>query len=168
VSELNDPIQIRILDIFTRFAKGDRYANIDFLVNSKRQGDPINEWYEQIDKRLYDLRVSKKKKIRIRANADLMDSLMTPLTMVRHTEESGDAITTVSKASFLTGVNSAIAKYRQLYVLQIVRYWVELLLMINIKNYQTGQSEIPDLSEYFAIFYNSDKYFLTRKTYEKN
>lgn len=168
LNQLNDPIQIQILDLFTRFAKGDRYANIDLLVNRQRQSDPIKEWYETIDKRLFELRVSKRKKDRIEQNAEVIDLLMSKFTLVRHTEESGAEINSVKKASTLTGMNESIIKYRQLYVLQIIRYWVEFLHQINYKSYQVRCPEIPHLSEYFAIFYNKDKFFLTRKTYEKN
>jgi hypothetical protein len=31
-----------------------------------------------------------------------------------------------------------------------------------------GNEDIPFMSEMFAIFYNPDSYFKTRKTYEKN
>lgn len=38
---LNDPIHLAILKILSDFAQGDRYSNIDLVVGSRRQSDPI-------------------------------------------------------------------------------------------------------------------------------
>jgi hypothetical protein len=40
-TDLNDDIHLKIMSILSKFAKGDRYSNIDFLVKSKYQSDPI-------------------------------------------------------------------------------------------------------------------------------
>ncbi len=167
-NKIEDTIQLNILDILSRFAKGDRYSNIDFLVKSKYQSDPIKEWYEKIDKKLYQIRVSEKKKKKIEFNAEMIGRLLNPVASVRHYSESREEIRDIKSASFLTGMTESIAKYRQLYILQIVRYWVELNRELQYKAMKLGKEDIPFMTEIFAIFNNKDSYFLTRKTYEKN
>lgn len=41
---ITDEIQLDIIDFFTTFAKGSRYYNIDALVGSEKQKDPLLEW----------------------------------------------------------------------------------------------------------------------------
>lgn len=164
-NKIEDKIQLDILDILSRFAKGDRYSNIDFLVKSKYQSDPIKEWHEKVDKKLYQKRVSDKKKKKIEFNAEMIGRLMNPVASVRHYSESREEIRDVETASFLTGMTESIAKYRQLYVLQIVRYWVELNRSLQYKAMELRNEDIPFMTEIFAIFNNRDSYFLTRKTY---
>ena len=65
-------------------------------------------------------------------------------------------------------MTEAVSKYRQLYLLQIIRYWVELLGDLQYRASNIDNEKIPYFTEIFAIFFNDDKYFLTRKTYEKN
>ncbi len=93
---------------------------------------------------------------------------MGPMSLVRHTCESGNELNSVYSASRATGMNEAVSKYRQLSLLQIIRYWVELLYKLQYKAQALGKQEIPFFGDIFSIFYNEDKYFLTRKTYENN
>jgi hypothetical protein len=67
----------------------------------------------------------------------------------------------------MTGINEAVAPYRQLYVVQVIRYWTELLSSLQYKAMETGSQEIPFFSEIFAPFYNDDSYIRTRKTWDK-
>lgn len=166
--EVNEIIHLKILSILSKFAKGDRYSNINFLVKSSSQSDPIKDWSENVDKIIFEQRVSKSKKERIRDNARLADLMIGSFAIVRHTDESRKEITDVESASYLTGMTESIFKYRQLYVLQIIRYWVEILRNLEHKAMLLGNEDIPFMSDIFAIFYNPDSYFKTRKTYEKN
>lgn len=161
-----DKIHFKILTILNSFAKGDRYSNINLLTNSDRKSDSIKSWHE-IDIYLFENRVSKKKKEKIRYNAEIVGKLMSPFSIVRHLSESRDEITDVETASFQTGMYEAVSKYRQLYVLQIIRYWVEILRGLQYEAMNIGKQEIPHFSEIFALFNNSDAYFLTRKTFDR-
>ncbi len=167
-NKIDDSLQVEILNILSRFAKGDRYSNIDFLVKGKYQSDPIKDWHEKIDLNLYKNRVSKKKKEKIQYNAKLIGELLGHATSVRHYSESREEINDVESASFLIGMTESISKYRQLYVLQIVRYWVELNRKLQYTAMELGNQDIPFMTEIFTIFNNQDSYFLTRKAYEKN
>jgi hypothetical protein len=167
-NEITDPIQLEILTILSKFAKGDRYSNIDFLVNSKYQSDPTRNWHEKVDKELYKIRVSKRKKESIELNSKLIGEIFNPVSSVRYYSESREEINDMESASFLTGMTESIAKYRQLYVLQIVRYWFEVIRSLQYTAMKLGHQDIPWMTEVFAIFNNKDSYFKTRKTFEKN
>lgn len=156
----------RILNILSKFAKGDRYSNLNSLVNSKYKSDPIFEWNENIDKKIYELRVSKRKKQKIEFNSKIVGQLLSPISHVSYFSESRKEINEVEQASFLTGVYESVSKYRQLYVLQIIRYWVIILRDLQYKAMELRKGDIPYFSEIFVTFYNSDNYFLTRKTYD--
>ena len=84
--------------------------------------------------------------------------------MVLHTSELGKEITDVEEASHMTGIYEAVAPYRRFYVLQVIRYWVELLSSLQDQAMKTGSQDIPCFSEIFAHFYNVDSYIRTRKT----
>jgi hypothetical protein len=83
-----------------------------------------------VDEPLYDLRVSERQKEKIRRNARIIDRLSGSFMMVRHTGEDRAEINSIEDASFRAGKSEVVAKYRQLYVVQIIRYWVELLVSL--------------------------------------
>lgn len=166
LNNLDDKIYCDIIDILTRFAKGDRYSNINLLVTQSRTSDPIYDWSQMVDRFLYDTRVSDNKKRRIEYNAQIIGEILEPFSLVNHTSETRQNLTTVSSASRLTGMTEAVSRYRQLYILQILRYWTELLSSIGYKAMEMNRKEnIPFFSEIFAVFYSEDRYFLERKTF---
>tara|TARA_R110002049_G_scaffold240426_1_gene414198 strand:- start:1478 stop:2305 length:828 start_codon:yes stop_codon:yes gene_type:complete len=165
--KIDDPIQIEILKVLSSFAKGDRYSNIDFLANSKHQSDPTRTWHEQVDKKLYENRVSEKKKLYIEANAKYMNQMFGQAVGVRFQSESREEINNLEKSVFLSGMTESIEKYRRLYILQIIRYWVEIIRSLQHSARQLNLRDIPWFSEIFSIFNNDDSFFLRRKTYEK-
>ena len=163
---LDDPIHQSALKILAEFAQGDRYSNIDLIVGAKRQSDPIASWFKEVDMPLYETRVSNKKKETIDGNAAVIAAMLAQHALVRHTSETGGEITDVEDASRRTGMQTAVAPYRQLYVLQIIRYWVELLGSLQYAAMQIGGEDIPFFSEVFGMFYNDDSYIKTRKTWD--
>lgn len=168
INNIDDPIQLEILKILSSFAKGARYSNIDFLVSSKHQGDPTKNWHEKVDKRLFDIRVSERKKIAIANNARLMNQMFGQSVGVRFHSESREEINDLERSDYLSEMTEAIKKYRRLYILQIIRYWVELITGLQYSARESGLKDIPWFTEIFAIFYNDDQFFLRRKTFEKD
>jgi hypothetical protein len=163
---LDDPIHSAILGCLHNFAEGDRYANINLLAGAPSATDPVAAWHQEVDLPLFRLRVSPAKQARIRRNAQMIDQLIGPMSMVVHLSETGDAIDNLEDASFRTGAMEAVGPYRQLYVLQIIRYWVEVLGELQYPAMQVSD-DIPHFSEVLAIFNNDDSYFRSRKTWEK-
>ena len=162
------PICLNILTILSQFAKGDRYANLNFLTGIDSQNDPIANWWREIDGILFYVKVSPAKRKRIEHNANIAHNLFNDISHIRHTNEDGTKIDSVGLGSFLTGMNEAIGKYRQLYVLYIIRYWAYLLKQLQHAAMRVGRNEIPWFNEIFSLFLNSDSYLKTRKTFDKD
>lgn len=167
LNSLDSSAHKNILKLLSSFAKGDRYSNINILVNSKQQSDPLADWFEKVDLALFNEKVSQYKKSKIGHNAVIAHKLLEDVASVQHRSETGTEINSVFDGSYRTGVFEAVAPYRQLFVLQIIRYWVELICELEVEAMSLGSEDIPFLSEIFAHFYNSDSYFKTRKTWDK-
>jgi hypothetical protein len=164
--KLQEPVHLAIVSILSEFGMGDRYSNINLLVGNPRSGDPMGRWHTEVDTPLFTSIVGERRKERIERNARLAEGLLGGVSTVLHISETGDMITTMVDGSRRTGVYGATAPYRQLYVLQIIRYWVEVLRLLEAKAAAVSD-DIPSF-EMFAIFHNDDSYLRTRKTFEKN
>ncbi|TKB70101.1 MAG: hypothetical protein E8D52_03365 [Nitrospira sp.] len=164
--QLSDPFHSAILDCLHRFAEGDRYSNINLLVGAPSSSDPISLWHEKVDMPLFDKHVSPARKVLIGSKARAMAQMMAGHTMVLYTSETGDTISDMENASYRTGVFEFVGPYRQLYVLQIIRYWVEVLSELQHRAMRIS-SDIPEFSEVLGIFQGEDAYFKSRKTWER-
>jgi len=147
LKDLNGEIHQNILSILSDYAKGDRYSNINILLGSQLISDSMKRWYETVDTILFEKHVTKKKKERLLRNAEIIHQLTEEFTLVRHIAEDGKSIESVKTTSFKTGMQESIAVYRQLYILQIIRFWVELVIELQYKAMQLGKHDIPHLSE---------------------
>jgi hypothetical protein len=116
---------------------------------------------------LFYQKVSDKKKREIEQNAALAEKLLGSFSDVFHHSENGTPIITVSNGSYQTGIFEAIVNFRQLYVLQIIRYWTELLWRLQNLAMEINGEDIPYFSEIFAMFYNDDNYLKTTKDFKK-
>ena len=164
LQDLDKPIYQSILNVLSRFAKGDRYANIDLLINNRSYDDPISVWYQDVDLVIFQEKISDKKKEKIKMDASLVHYLTSNFVMIRHTGEDGKEINTAFEGSLRTGINDAVAPYRQLYVFHIIRFFVESLNMVESVFNNKNFFEIPYFMEIFRVFYNDDAYMKGRKT----
>lgn len=164
LQDLDKPIYQSILNVLSRFAKGDRYANIDLLINNRSYDDPISVWYKDVDLVIFQEKISDKKKEKIKMDASLVHYLTSNFVMIRHTGEDGKEINTAFEGSLRTGINDAVAPYRQLYVFHIIRFFVESLNMVETVFNNQQFFEIPYFREIFRVFYNDDSYMKGRKT----
>ena len=160
---LTAPVHLSIITALSQFALGDRYSNINLLVG-RDSSDPIAGWFERVDKPLFETCVSASKKEKILHNAGVAEMCLSSTSVALHISETGEMITTMGEASLLTGIQKAVAPYRQFYVLQIIRYWVEVLGALERS---IESRDIPAFGEVFAIFYNEDDMFRSRKTWDK-
>lgn len=167
VQDLEDKIHRTILNILSRFAKGDRYSNIDFITNKRNYVDPIEMWYKEVDLYFFENFVSKKKKDVITRNSRAMERLIGEFTAVIHTGEDEKDIRSVEDAVYRTGIFEAVGPYRQMYVFQVIRFFVEMLFCLQDNMIERG-FEIPYFVDIFSIFYNDDSYVKTRKTWKTN
>jgi hypothetical protein len=161
--DLSSEIHQHILQILSQFAEGDRYSNINLLVGSKQINDPISAWANEVDTRLYQQRVSQKKKKAIEERAHVTAQVLSNAMSVWHLGEDGTEIRDVHAGSLRTGIYEAVVPYRQLVVLQIIRYWSELLNHLESEARSLGKQEIPFFFEILAWFCNSDSMLRTKK-----
>lgn len=166
LQDLESEIYKDILNLLSRFAKGDRYSNIDLLANNRNYIDPIKIWYEKVDLYFFDCLISKKKKIQIQENAKIANDLIGAFSLIRHMGEDEKDILNVKDASYRTGIVQAVGPYRQLHVFQIIRFFVEMLTCLQKKIITDYNFVIPDFSEIFRIFYNEDTYVKSRRKWE--
>lgn len=160
-----DAVHQAILGVLTRFAQGDRYANIATLVGSEKpSGDPISAWARTVDLPLFESKVSSGRKKKIMRNAGIMSDLTSHFTLVSHVADSGTPLTNVFDASAATGTYEATAPYRRLSTIQLIRHLVEILSTLEAAARGKGQL-VPDFLEIFAVFYNADSYIKKRKTW---
>ena len=160
---LNDPVHKAILSVLSQFAEGDRYSNINLLVGGPTPRDPIALWHESVDKPLFESRVSENRKQAILQRAAEVEAVIGRWSAVLHTSETGQDISSLRESSARTGVFQATAPLRQLVVVQIIRYWVEVLLAL--RDTVDSEDNFPHFGEIFAIFYNEDSYIRRRKTW---
>lgn len=166
LENLDSQMYQNILSILSRFAKGDRYSNINFIVQSKSQSDPVSEWYTNIENEIFKTNVTEYTKKKISKNAKFVSEFMGGKSLVLFSSETGETIRTLEESSIKTGMANANRKYRQLYVAQIIRYWVEILRELNYITIKSKSEDIPYFIEMFTIFFNDDKYLLNRKNFE--
>jgi len=163
----NTPIHQEIVRILSRFAEGDRYSNINMLVSSQSQSDPISDWFCKVDIPLFRSKVKMNKKRQIEENARLTDRVMGHMCYVMHKSENGADISDVEEASYRTGVYEAVAPYRQLYVMQIIRFWSKLIRELQNSAMSVGKDDIPFFGEIFGPFESDDSYIRKRKTWDR-
>jgi hypothetical protein len=162
----SDPIHKAILAVLSEFAMGDRYSNIDLLTGGRRRNDPIASWFKRVDQPIFKTRVAQKKKEAIKRHAAAIAAAIGQYSSVLHHSESGEEITDLEEASRMSGRYAAVAPHRQLYVMQVIRYWSELLCSLQYSAMKTGGHDIPFFNETFALFCNDDSYIRRRKTWD--
>ena len=90
------------------------------------------------------------------SSASVFSQLMGEFTSVYYLSEDGREVTSTQEASYRDGMYQAVAPYRQLFVLQIIRFWVELLEGLQYKAMEIDNEDIPFFGEIFAHYYNED------------
>lgn len=161
-------IRQSIIDLLESFTEtSGRYSNINILLdNEDKSVDCVEKWYHCVDLPLYDKHVSSKKKMDIEKRAFIIGNILNQYAYTMFITEENEELTNTIEASKRTGIWEAVAQYRQLYILQIIRYLVEILADLRYKAEKIQQEDIPDFLEIFALFYNDNSYFRSRKTWD--
>jgi len=116
---------------------------------------------------IFTYNVSNKKKQEIKNNANMAQGFLGNVSSVSYIDERGLFLRDIGESSYRTGVAKANLMYRQLYVAQIIRYWVEIHRGLQYKAFNNRQQDIPFFSEVLALYYNDDRYLKTRKNFER-
>jgi hypothetical protein len=107
---------------------------------------------------------SRRRRMRAEEQARTIEAMMGSFTLVRYHAETGDPIDTVFEGSRRTAERDAVIPWERMYVLQFGRFFGDVLGELGHLAQQT-LPDVPHLSEFFAIFNNSDSYFRSRKTW---
>lgn len=166
---MDENVRQSIIDLLDDFSKTTgRYSNINILTGQEENSvDCIEKWFNEVDVPLLEKHVSNNKKRKIQDRANYIGDMLNRFALVSFISESNTEISNAVEASRRTGEWEAVASYRQLYILQIIRYLVEVLEALGHKAMAINPNDIPHFSEIFGLFYNENSYFRTRKTWDK-
>lgn len=159
---VDDPMHLTVLRCLHDFAEGDRYASFQVETDPSAT-DPLADWIRLVDVPLFQKRVSVRKQVSIRHSTDLVARLMGADAVVLHGVETAEAGPQLMDADYGMAAN-AVAPHRQLSVLQIVRYWVEVLGELQRQALQ-ARRDLPDLAEVFSAFVCADHHLKARKAW---
>lgn len=158
-----------IIEILSDFANNiTRYYNLDLVTNNlhkEKQYDPINAWFHQVTLPILDTHYKLHHKKRHKQNAYLINQWIEPYTSIYYHDETGEVLNSVYDASMQTAITKFANSYTRMYVMQIVRFMGGTLSELGDIAQRKQLSNIPYLSEIFAIYNNSDEYFKNRKTW---
>lgn len=166
LQDLESPVHKNILGILKGFAMGDRYSNIDKLVGSLRESQPAFAWYDKVDLLIFDTHISEEKQNKIFMNAKMANEMLGGISITMFSLEDGSLTYDMEETSRRSGIQSAVAPYRQLYVYQMIRFWVELLNCLHRDIRRSSDVLIPSFLEMFSIFYCDDAYAKTKKRWD--
>ncbi len=158
-----------IIDVLGNFAEASgRYSNVNILLGiESKSTDCIEQWFNKIDISLYNEHVSQRRKNDIEHKAETIGKLMDQFSLIRFTTEDNIELTNAVEGIRRTGMWEAVAPYRQLYMLQIIRYLTEILMELGYNAMSIQPADIPHFGEIFGLFYNDNAYFRSRKTWDK-
>jgi len=165
LSNLDSDLYLNILSILSCFAKGDRYSNLNYLTDSSYRNDPIRDWYIKVDQNIYRNMISDKKKQSIKNNVQCYPELLEDSAFVLFTSEDGAEINSIKETYSRKMVNNAVAPVRQLLILQMIRFWVELLDNLTRQAIRVNLENIPEFNEIFGRFINEDSLLKRKKSW---
>lgn len=163
----DDEIYKRILSILSRFAKGDRYSNIDALTNSRRISDPIADWHENVDIFIYDNLVAFKKKIKIEKLARVVHDVLDDQSITMFISQDNQPLDNTYAAALEHSKIELILDIRQIFIVRLIRYIVEILESLLMKYSSLSGKMMPNISDYFAIYMNEDRMIKSRKVFTR-
>ena len=158
---------LECLDSFADARRG-RYANFASLDNPNLTGDePVNKWWGEVAECILEKHYyGKVAQRRVEGSAELIDAMISPFTMVIHTNENGNTMLDVKSASIRTGQNAIVQKWGRYYSLAIVRWLATVLSELShIACYKHGIDGFFGLNEYFDSYTVDDSFLKTRKVW---
>ena len=157
-----------IVKTLSKFASNiTRYYNLDVITDAPRVAqveDPISEWFTSVVLPVVSTYASRAQLQRVAGNAELVERIAGPTSLVMHTSETGQPLNTVFDASMLTGITKVAAPHVRVSVLQIARFLAQALSTLGDLS-QVARLDVPYLSEFFAIYTCGDDMFRSRKTW---
>lgn len=141
-----------MIEVFSDFATGTRYYNLDFLVGSNRIGEkPETSWNTKVAGPLlathFDQREGQESRMR-----DFGETLGDFIVVSRHSLR-GEAINDPVNALLDEEYTEFVFKSSRKFLIHIVRCFVEALMHLELKD-----PRFPCFGEILATFYNPDEF----------
>ncbi|EML0257826.1 hypothetical protein V9648_004292 [Vibrio vulnificus] len=158
---------VECLDSFADARRG-RYANFSSLGNPNLSSEePIEKWWsivaeEILKEHYYGKRVQHK----VESNARVTHDIITPFSMVLHTNETGEMMQDVFTASVRTGQTDIVQRYGRYYALSVVR-WLSCVY-VEIAEHASYKKQIDAFYgswEHLQTYTVSDDFLKTRKVW---
>lgn len=156
---------LECLDAFADARRG-RYANFASLDEPNLSSEePIGKWWNEVAEAILQQHYyGKSPQRRVEANAEVIDYFMSPISMVRHTDENGRAMQDVKSASIRTGQTEIVQRLGRYYALTIARWLSDVLSTIaQAACYQHNVGGFFGINEYFYTYTVDDSFLKTRK-----
>jgi hypothetical protein len=167
LTTLDGEIHQSIFQVLTDFAHSSgRYSDIDILTGKRRDSNCMQKWYQTIDLALYEKCIALKKRLVIEERAKTIGTALAQFASFYYIDEDNNFLDDPVEASKRTEIWKAVAPHRQLYMLQIIRYFSEIIINLGDRARKIRPEDIPYFSEIFAGFYNDDTYFKSRKMWD--
>ena len=114
----NSAIHVEIVKTLSDFAITTRYHNINFLTNPlKAQQDPIAAWWNNVGIPICDAHNTPKARARDEAEAVFTCALLSEISTVSHTAETGDHIGDIENLVKRARATSVVQRYGRMYTL---------------------------------------------------
>ncbi|CTW55197.1 hypothetical protein [Escherichia coli] len=164
-SGLNE-IHYRVMELLTNFANSSRYSNIDFITNDN-DNDPMKQWYNEIDKSIYDKILTKRQKNIIDKKCEQYRSYgeTLPCYVLGYYDEDRNHINSAGDLNYLLKRSEMLAGYRTLLVIHIIECIYNILDSMTVQAKDNHFHHL-ELGRFFAtIIYGSDRDKINRKNF---
>ena len=164
----NNEISKRILICLNSFAdaRRGRYANFSSLGNPNLYNEePVGKWWNEIAEKIlqthyYDKSIQK----RVEANAEVIDEIMSPISLVMFTNEQGQMMQNIKSAAIRTEQSKIVQKFGRYYTLIIARWLSQVLSeMAHTACYHCNITAFHGINEYFYTYIVDDSFLKSRK-----
>lgn len=158
---------LECLDAFADARRG-RYANFASLDEPNLSSEePIGKWWDEVAEAiLHQHYYGKSSQRRVEANAEVIDYFMSPISMVRQTDENGRMMQDVKSASIRTGQNKIVQRLGRYYALTITRWLSDVLSEIaRTACHQHNVEGFFGIEEYFYTYTVDDSFLKSRKVW---
>ena len=162
-----DTVHQGIVQTLSEFADKTRYYNLAFVCgNAPMAEEPVGAWWKRVAEPILSQHYTARQREKDKAKADSMDEIARKYALVRHHSETREPINDFAELIRRDGASRVVQKYGRLYVLQIVR-WLSFLLadLAHEAAYKHRIEPLLGVEEPFHLFWNDDRFFLSRKTW---
>ncbi|RUT87465.1 MULTISPECIES: hypothetical protein [unclassified Mesorhizobium] len=165
-----DAISLKIVECLDAFADAGRgrYANFAALGDPNLgQHEPIGKWWGEVAELiLKEHYYGKDIQKRVEGHASVVDSVMSPISLVLYINEIGEAMQDVLTSSIRTGQTELVQRFGRYYALTVVRWLSEIFSDLSRSAcYSHNVEAFSGAWEYFQTYTVDDSFLKTRKNW---